>query len=79
MHAATLRNLSAVRLSLPTKFFPFCHPLIQPVNDYQGHAQAQEMRRHSASAWSDPCNSNARRGFKLFACSPWESTKWLRG
>eukprot|EP00959_Pyramimonas_sp_CCMP1952_P069072 1442186-Pyramimonas_sp.AAC.1 len=44
MYAATLRNLSAVPLSPPTQPFPFRHWLIQLVNDYQGHAQAMEMR-----------------------------------
>eukprot|EP00959_Pyramimonas_sp_CCMP1952_P434870 9105782-Pyramimonas_sp.AAC.1 len=44
MHAGTLRNLSAVPLSLPTKPFPVRHPLRQPVNDYQGRTQAQEVR-----------------------------------
>eukprot|EP00959_Pyramimonas_sp_CCMP1952_P345632 7238393-Pyramimonas_sp.AAC.1 len=44
MYSATLRNLSAVSLWLPTQPFPFRHPLIQPVSDYQGHTQAQGMR-----------------------------------
>ncbi|CAK0889549.1 unnamed protein product, partial [Prorocentrum cordatum] len=42
MHAATLRDLSASPLSLPTQPFPFRHPSIQPVNEYKGRAQARE-------------------------------------
>eukprot|EP00959_Pyramimonas_sp_CCMP1952_P139824 2926136-Pyramimonas_sp.AAC.1 len=34
-------RVSALTANQP---FPFRHPLIQPVNDVQGHAQAQEVR-----------------------------------
>eukprot|EP00959_Pyramimonas_sp_CCMP1952_P009436 196843-Pyramimonas_sp.AAC.1 len=45
MRGATVRNLSAVPMSLASQPFPFRHPLIKPVTGYRGHNEALELRR----------------------------------
>ncbi|CAK0848286.1 unnamed protein product, partial [Prorocentrum cordatum] len=80
MHPATLRNPITVPLSLPTQPFPFRHPLIMPVNEYQSHTQAEEMRGAFRMRLEQPTQFQREKSFaalQVKALGEHELATWM--